>query len=153
MAIFRISGSELIIPSGIIVDADIGIAAKISVEKMRHLYLKGTNFQKDIAGTPTDLEEIVWIADNAGTIRAFNALLNVTGTVTDIDFDLKVNGNSILTVFTNVSNTDANGAVINGLIQIDAFATGDIISISMAITTFTGAQGPFAWVELEEAAA
>lgn len=151
----RISGGELTLPSGIVQNADIATNAAIAVEKMQHEYKPGTNFDLPIASTPVAREEIVFVADNAGIIRGFHAILNDTGTTTDVDFDLKVNGSSRLDSVVNITNANSDRQVLDGVLSgsNDIIAADDVISISLAVTTSTGAQGPFAWVDIEEAAA
>lgn len=149
----RISGGELTLPSGIVTNADISSSAAIAVEKIQHEYKQGTNFDLAIADTPLALEEIVFVADNAGTIRGFHAILNDTGTTTDVDFDLKVNGSSVLTGTVQITNSNSDKQVLDGTLATPTFSADDVISISLAITTSTGAQGPYAWVDIEEASA
>lgn len=149
----RISGGQLQYPSDIIVDEDISSTTEIAVEKTRHMHKHGTNFNLAIGGTPVSREELVFVADNVGTILGFHALLDDTGTVTDIDFDIKLNGVSILSSLVNITNTDADGIVIDGTISTVDFTVDDIISVEMIVTNSTGALGPFAWVDLEEGAA
>ena len=149
----RISGGELTLPSGILRDEDVASNAAIGVEKLQHEYKPGTNFDLPIASTPVAREEIVFVADNDGTIRGFHAILNDTGTTTDVDFDLKVNGSSVLTGVINITDVNSDRQVVDGVLSTTTFSADDVISISLAVTTSTGAQGPFAWVDLEEAAA
>lgn len=150
---FRLSGGELTIPSGIIVDADIASNAAISVDKMKHSYKRATNFDLPIGGTPVAREEIVFVADAACTLRGFHALLNDTGTTTDVDFDLKVNGVSVLTGTVNITNANSDRQVVDGVLSSTSLSADDVVSISLAVTTSTGAQGPYAWVNIEENAA
>ena len=103
-AIATLSGGTLTIPTGAIIDGDVNAQADISVGKLRHLHKAGTNFDLGITGTPGSREELVYVATSAGTIRAFSAMLNDTGTSTDIDFTLKKNGVSIMTADINITN-------------------------------------------------
>jgi hypothetical protein len=150
---FRISGGDLTIPSGIIVDADIASNASIGIDKMKHAYKMATNFALAIGATPVAREEIIFVADAACTLRGFHALLNDTGTTSDVDFDLKINGVSALTGVVNITNANSDRQIVDGVLSTTVLAADDVVSISLAVTTSTGAQGPFAWVSLEENAA
>jgi hypothetical protein len=126
--------------------------ASIESTKLEHFQKPGTNFGFVIGGTPTAREEIVFVASQACSLKAFHCLLNDTGTSTDIDFDLKKNGTTVLSSVVNITEGTSDGAVLDGTLSSSptALATDDIISISMAVTSSTGAQGPFAWAEIEE---
>lgn len=125
----------------------------LDVDNSEHLYKPGTNFDLAIGGTPVAREEIVFVASTAGVIRAFHCLLNDTGTSTDVDFDLKINGTTALTGVVNITHADSDGLVKDGTLSTTALSADDIVSISLAVTSSTGAQGPFAWVEIQETAA
>jgi hypothetical protein len=103
-----------------------------------------------IGGTPTTREEIVYVASQAGTVRGFAALLNETGTSSSITFDLKKNGVTMLSSVVTITNATADRAVTAGTLSVTSFAADDVLSISMAVSSSTGAQGPFAFIELEE---
>ena len=124
---------------------------ELAASKLTFNHKPGTNFNTAIGGTPATREEIVFVCKaTAGTIKGFHCLLNDTGTSTDIDFDLKVNGVSILSAVVNITNSDSDGAVSDGTISSASLSADDIVSISMAVTSSTGAQGAFAWAEIEE---
>lgn len=147
---FRLAGGEITLPPGLIKDSVIATDAAIGTEKLKHIYKPGTNFNTAIGGTPATREEIVMIATSAGTIKGFHALLNDTGTTTDIDFDLKVNGTTVLTGTINITQADADKLVKDGTVSSAAITIDDVISIAMTVTTSTGAQGAYAWVDIEE---
>jgi len=153
MASSRINNLTMSIPDGSILDAMIDPATNIDADKLQHVHKPGTNFDLAIAATPAAREEIVFVAGTAGTIRGFYALLNVTGSSTDVDFDLKVNGSSVLTAAINLTDATADKAVVEGTLSSVTLAADDVVSISLAVTSSTGAQGPFAWVDIEELAA
>lgn len=146
----RWSGGTFTLDNGIVGNDAIAANAAIDADKMQHVYKPGTAFGFAIGGTPTTREEIVFIASQAGTIRGFHALLNESGTSTDIDFDLKKNGVSILTAVLTIVHGDGDGTVMDGTLSSTSLAADDILSISMTVTSSTGAQGPFAWITLEE---
>jgi len=125
----------------------------LDCDKVQQFANKGTNFGFVIGGTPTTREEIVHVCTYAGTFRGFHAVLNDTGTSTSIAFDCKKNGTTILSSAITITNAMADKAVQDGTLSTTTFAADDIISISMTVTSSTGAQGPYAYVVLEENAA
>lgn len=143
-------GGTFNLPTGSVSDADVADDAGIQVEKMEHLFKPGTCFGFAIGATPTTREEIVFTAGTDGVIRGFHALLNDTGTNTSITFDLKVNGVSVLTGTVSVTHADADRAVKDGTINTAAVNADDVISILMTVTSSTGAQGPYAWLDFDE---
>lgn len=126
--------------------------ADIRVSQTRHLHKPGTNFGFAIGGTPTAKEEIVYVAKGAALVRNFAALLNDTGTTTSVTFDLKKNGTTILSSVITIthSETDKVAYVATLVSSPTALVAGDILSVELAQTDNTGAQGPFAWAEIEE---
>jgi len=139
--------------AGQITDQHIATSAAIDADKMQHTYSKGTNFGFVIGGTPTTREEIIDTARATGTIRGFHALLNVDGSSTSITFDLKKNGVSILTAVITITDSTGNRAVQDGTLSSTTLAADDVLSIAMTVSSSTGAQGPYAWVDIEENAA
>lgn len=133
-------------------NSDVKSDAGIAVTKLKHLHKPSSNFDLAIAGTPVAREEIVFVAGGVGTIRGFRCLLNDTGTTTDVDFDLKVNGSSVLSAVVNITNADGDMTVKTGTISSPALAVGDVVSLELIVTTSTGAQGPMAWADIDEPA-
>ncbi len=131
-------------------NAHIKSNAGIEVGKMQHAYVAGTNFDLPIGSTPVAREEIVYVANGAGEVRGFHALLNDTGTTTSVTFDLKKNGVSILSSVVTVAHTDADREVKDGTVSNVTLAAGDVLSIALAVSSSTGAQGAYAWVSVEE---
>lgn len=146
----RITGGVLTLDSGSILNDAISSAAAIDADKMQHCYKPGTCFGFAIGATPTTREEIVFVASQAGTVRAFNCLLNDTGTSTSITFDLKKNGTTMLSAVETITHGDSDRSVQTPTLSVTTFAADDVISIAMAVSSSTGAQGPYAWIELEE---
>lgn len=146
----RWTGGTLTLEAGVIVNESIASSAAIDADKMQHVYKPGTNFGFVIGGTPTTREEIVFVASQAGTIRGFGCLLNDTGTSTNVTFDLKKNGTTMLSSVVTITNATVDKAVQAGILSTTTFAADDILSIAMAVSSSTGAQGPFAFIELEE---
>ena len=146
----RWTGGTFTLEAGVVVNESIASSAAIDADKMQHVYKPGTGFGFVIGGTPTTREEIVFVASQAGTIRGFGALLYDTGTSTSITFDLKKNGSTVLSGVVTITNATADRAVQAGTLSVTSFAADDVLSISMAVSSSTGAQGPFAFIELEE---
>ena len=138
--------------SGSISNDAISSTAQIDADKLEHLYKHGTTFDLAKTATPVAREEIIHVAEGVGVLRGFACLLFDTGTSTNIDFDLKVNASSVLDSVVNITHSDGDGTTQDGTITSTALADGDIVSISLAVTSSTGAQGPFAWVTIEELA-
>lgn len=135
---------------GSIVDSHVATNAAFDADKMQHVYSAGTSFGFAIGGTPTTREEIVYVAKQTGTIRGFHALLNVDGSSTSITFDLKKNGSSILSSVITVTSSTGDRVVSDGTLSSTTLAADDVLSISMTVSSSTGAQGPYAWVDVEE---
>ncbi len=150
MAGFRIDGGTVRLETGSVLDEMVSSSTNIDADKLQHAYKPGTNFDLPIGSTPVAREEIVFVASQAGTIRGFHCLLNDTGTTTDVDFDLKVDGVSVLSAVVNITDADVDRDVQEGTISSASLSAGDVVSISLAVTTSTGAQGPFAWADIEE---
>lgn len=152
MGISRLVG-QLNIGPGEVGDSEVASDADVAASKLEHRYKCGTNFDLAIGGTPVAREEIVFVAQVACTLKIFEAMLNDTGTSTDVDFDLKVNGSSVLSSTVNITNSNSDREVVEGTISSTALSAGDVVSIELATTSTTGAQGPFAWVTIDESAA
>jgi hypothetical protein len=150
----RITFDGITLPAGSVRDQHIeGSATKIDADKLQHLYKAGTNFALAIGGTSASREEIVFVASTAGTIREFHCTCNVGGTTGDSDFDLKVNGVSVLSAAVNFDNADADTLVKDGTISTPAIAADDIVSIQLTRNSSHDGTGPYAWVLIEENAA
>lgn len=128
-------------------------SSPLDCDKIQHLRRPGTNFGFVIGGTPTTREEIVFVAATSGTIRGFHALLNVDGSSTSITFDLKKNGTTCLSSVVTVTHSTGDRVVADGTLSVTSFAADDVLSIAMTVSSSTGAQGPYAWIELEETSA
>lgn len=137
---------------GSIANVDVSSTAAVAASKLQHRHKPGTNFGLDSDATPTAQTKLVFVASAACTINGFHCLLNDTGTSTDVDFDLLVNGVSALSAAVNIVHGDSDGEVKDGTLSTTTLAADDIVTIDLATTSTTGAQGPFAWVEIDEAA-
>jgi hypothetical protein len=146
----RWTGGTFTFESGVVTNESVASNAAIDADKMQHCYKPGTNFGFTTTGTPTSRHELVYVASQAGTIRGFGCLLLDTGSSTSITFDLLKNGTTVLSSVVTITNATADGLVQAAVPSVTAFAADDRLSINMAVSSSTGAQGPFAFVELEE---
>lgn len=136
--------------SGSIANVDISTTTNIDLDKLEVGYPPpGTNFGFDIDETPTAKTKTVFIAPTAGVIRKFYCILDVTGSSTDIDFDGKKNGTTVLSAAVNFVHGDANRTRKAGTLSVTTFAAGDTLSIDMAVTLSTGALGPYAYFDVQ----
>lgn len=149
----RAQFAALSLPSGSVFNEDISETTLIDADKLEHVHKPASSFALPIGGTPATREEVVFVASTAGVIRGFHCLLNDSGTSTNINFDLKVNGVSVLSSAVNVVHGDGDRTVKDGTISSAALSPDDVVSIAMTVTSATGAQGPFAWAEIQELAA
>jgi hypothetical protein len=109
-----------------------------------------TNFDLAIAATPVAREEVVFVASSAGTINKFAALLNDTGTSTNVGFVLKKNGSTLMASALDITHATSDRVVVAGSLTSSTFVAGDVFSIQLTVSASTGAQGPFAWAEFIE---
>lgn len=151
-ATFKLSGGTLTLPTGCITDDTISNTAAIASAKLQHVYKCGTNFDLAVGGTPATREETVFVASGAGTIRGFHFMLTDTGTSTSIAWDLKKNGTTVLSGTGSSTHSDTDGQVKDGTLSVTTFVADDRFTIVMTVSSATGAVGPFAWGEFEEAA-
>ena len=150
MATFRWDSDDIFAPPpGSLENEHYSSTSKMDVSRQQHIEIHGTNFDLAITTVPADDERIVFVAKSAGTFKAFEATLNVTGTTTNVDFDCKKNGTTILSAAVVFTDADSDKTVKAGVLSVTTFAADDIISIECDQTTTTGAQGPYASVEVE----
>ena len=146
----RWTGGTFTLEAGVVTNESVASNAAIDADKMQHCYKPGTNFGFTTTGTPTSRHEIVFVASQAGTVRGFGCLLLDTGSSTSITFDLLKNGTTMLSSVFTITNATAYGQVQGVVPSVTSFAADDRISINMAVSSSTGAQWPFAFVEIEE---
>jgi len=152
MGTWRMTGT-MQIASGEISNEHISGTAAIDSDKLQHLHKVGTHFALAIGGTPVAREEIVYVCKAAtAVVRGFHGLLNVDGSSTSVTFDLKKNGTTILTGVVTITDATGNRAVQDGTLSNGALVAGDVLSIQLAVSSATGAQGPYAWAEIDETA-
>lgn len=148
-AVARFNG-QFTLGAGSVSNQEVHSDAAIDASKLKHAYSAGTSFAVAIGGTPATREEIVHVANATGTVLGFHALLNDSGSSTNIDFDLKKNGTTMLSSALNYVHGDGDRTVKDGTLSVTSFVEGDVLSVAMTVTSATGAQGPRAWVNIEE---
>ena len=143
---------QVILPNSCIKNKHISgsLSDIISTDKVQSLIYKDTNFNLAIGATPVAREEIRYLCRGDGDIRGFHALLNETGSSTSVSFDLKKNGVSVLSSVVTITHADADRSRHDGTLSSTTFVADDVLSISMAVSSSTGAQGPYACVILSE---
>lgn len=149
----RLIGGDLTLDSGTILDEMISSSTDIDADKLQHIHKIGTNFDLAIGATPVARHELVFVCSATARIRSFSALLAVDGSSTSVTFDLKVNGVSVLSSVITVTSSTGDGVVQSATISSPTLTANQRVSIELAVSSSTGAQGPFAWVEIEELAA
>lgn len=132
------------ITAATITDTDINASANIAASKQKHQGDARTTFGLDYDATPTAQTRTLHVATGSETLRGVRFMLHDTGTSTDIDFDLLVNDSSVLDAVVNFVHGDADGTVKTGTITSASLTAGDRVTVDVAITSSTGAQGPFA---------
>lgn len=143
-------GGTLSIDAGSITDDSISSAARIDADKQQHLYRCTTNFALGITGTPVAREELLYVAEVAGTIRQFAGLAVVDGSSASITLDLKKNGTTCLSSVVTITNATGDGTVVDGTLSVTSVAVGDRLSVALAVSSSTGMQGVTAWFTVEE---
>ncbi len=122
----------------------------LTAAKMQHVYKALTALGFAIGGTPTTREEVIYVASGTGTVLFFKAGLVATGSASSMTFDLKKNGSSILTSVITVTNANSNRQIQDASISSASFSDEDVFSISLTVSTSTGAQGPICFAEFRE---
>lgn len=143
-------GSGTVSDDNVILPSATNGLSPIDADKVQQCIKVGTQFDLPIGGTPVTREEWVFTASGAARIRGFHCQLADSGTSTSIAFDCKVNGSSILSSAVTYVHGDGDRAVKDGTISSAAMTAGQMLSISMTVTSATGAAGPCAWVIIEE---
>ena len=129
------------ITPGTIVNSDIATGAGIETSKMVHQHVFSIDFNLDDADTPVTTEMTFYLPTGASTIKEVKAWLVDTGTTTNIDFDVEINGTSALTAVINFTNTDSNQSAKSGTISTSSVAAAEYLTAVMTVTSSTGALG------------
>lgn len=122
---------------------------KVGRTKLEHHEGFHSSFGLNDTGTlaSTDTWE-VYIVPRTCTLSSFRCSMTTTGTTGDTDFDLLVNGASVLSAVVNVDNGDADNIVKTGTISSTALAAGDRIALKYTKNSSHDGTGPSAMVEL-----
>jgi hypothetical protein len=158
MAQMQIVGGTFQPPSGCVTNDSVSATAAIAVGKVVHLVPKFTTFGFDFDDTPTTKEFIVHVSKIAGTIRNFRVGLRDTGSSTSVAFDLRkynagnTSGVSVLSGTVTLTHGTTDRALQTGTISSPTTVADDWFTILMTVSSATGAVGPYAEVEFEEAA-
>lgn len=148
----RILATSIELGVGEVKNEHIDQVTRIDSSKIKHMHHAGTNFALVIGGIPTTREYIIYVASQAGVIRGVHGLFNECGSAMGITYDLKKNGVSVLSAPISFTHADPDKTPKDGSVVDVNYAENDVFSIAMTVTTSTGAQGPYAWVEFEEIA-
>jgi hypothetical protein len=153
MSVATWSGGNFQLGAGAITDQMVNSGAAIAVTKLQHAYYKMNTFALKIGDTPVTREDIVHVANSAGTLRTFQAMVNVAPASGNITFDLKKNGSTVLSAVVTIDNTISNRQIVIGTISSPNYNAGDVFSILATISSPTGSQGPAAWATMSESSA
>lgn len=135
---------------GTYVDSDLAAGANVDPSKLRHHTPIATDFGLKVGDTVTGtIERQVFVARGNASLRDFAAVLKTDGTSTDLDFDLLVNGVSVLSAAVNITDSTGDGTPVSGTISSATLTAGDIVSLKMTYTSATGADGPLAQVIID----
>lgn len=145
----RITG-PIVFDQGVIENQHISGSAAIDADKMQHIHSVGENFGLEYNATPVAKVFIVYVAKGTGTLRGFHAMLHDTGTSTSVTFDLKKNGTTVLSGVITIVHGDADKSIHDGTISVPSFVADDVFTVHLAVSSSTGAQGPWAYAEFEE---
>jgi hypothetical protein len=150
-------GGAIVLPTSCVDDEAADANRPLGVSKTRHLLSRGTNFGQLIGDTPTTREMIVHRAKGAETLVNFLAVLEESGTSTNISYDLKKyndanpSGVSLLSSAVNIVHGTGDRIAVAGTINSPTLAAGDIVTILQTVTSATGASGAWAEVEVDRA--
>lgn len=143
------NNSILIYP---LLDGDVSTGANISVRKLQQQQRVTTDFGKDRTDAVATSSKTVHVCTSGGILYQFGVMCAESGTTADLDFDLLVNGVSVLTSAVNFVSGTGDDTIQSGVITSSAVNAGDVISISLTANTVGGSQGPYARVYIDQAA-
>ena len=129
------------IATGSIVNSDIATGAGIETSKLVHQHVFSIDFNLDDADTPVTTEMTFYMPTGTATIKEVKAWLVDTGSSTNIDFDLEINGTSALTGVVNFTNSDTNQTSKSGTISTASVTATQYLTAVMTVTSATGALG------------
>ena len=152
---------------GSVSNRHISSSTDIDSDKLEHLHKVGTNFGLEYDATPstgTTYSFIVYVCEAAAgaTVRGFHATMVDTGSqanTNDFAFDLKkaaVGSDtpaSILSATVDLDTDTIDNTPQDGSLSNASLAAGDLLIVEVTTpATITGANGMYAWVEIDETA-
>lgn len=146
----RWTGGVITLDAGTIANDAISSSAAIDADKMQHTYKPGTNLAVAAGSAPATRREMLYVASQAGTIRAACAMCKDTGTSASITVDFLKNGTTILSSTISITNATTDAQVQTGTLSTTTFAADDYFEINVTVSSSTGMTGFYAWLELEE---
>ena len=146
---------NIILPNGCVADKHIGVAAAVQASKLQHQHRSG--YAQESATTAAAETRIVHVVHGtSGLAKAVKAgcVVPCVGDAT-ITVDLLKNGVSILTAAISLTSAQAAYALVDGVIDTDTLAAGDVLEMAVAVAPGTGTlgEGVFAYVDNFEDAA
>ena len=142
------------ITSGTIVNTDIAAGAGLSASKLQHQHVLVADWgYADTDGSIATEDQTLFVASSAGEIREVKVwMVNTGSATTDIDFDLEINGSSILTGDINFLSATGAFTAVTGTISSGTLAAGDYVTAVIKTVTAAGspqAQGPRMQITLD----
>lgn len=125
----------------------------IDAAKVMPVVTKTERFGLYSGDTPVSKTVVIYQAQKAGTIRAFNAGLVAGGSSASMTFDLKKNGTSVLSAPVTVTNTNGNRSQVSGAIATPSYVAGDLFEVVLTVSSSTGATGPYATASFSDTSA
>jgi hypothetical protein len=144
------SGGNFQLGASTVADTNIASNAAIDVVKLKHAYYARSTFGLKITDLPVAHESIVHVANQAGVLRSFAALMYTHLTGGSVTIDLKKNGVSVLTAPITLDNTLTDRQIVTASFSSTPFVAGDVFTIAETISSPAGGAGPTAWVSLAE---
>jgi hypothetical protein len=123
---------------------------RIDADLQQHLYRAVTNYDLAAGATPVARTEVVFVAEQSGTIRQFAACCYDSGTSASVTFDLLKNGTTCLSAPVNVVHGTGDRVTVDGTLTVTTFAAGDVFTMTLAVSSSTGMTGPCSWATFEE---
>jgi hypothetical protein len=133
-----------------VLNADISSGANISASKVQQHKMISSDFGLDPDDTPAAKTKLVYVAQQSATLTTFRAMLADTGTSTDVSFDLKKNGTTVLTATVDITNSETDNTMYAGTITTTGLSSGDVLTVELSITSSTGALGPYCEITLND---
>jgi len=141
------------LPSGSITDREVSNVDtdQIGPSKLWHLFEETTRFGMLVTEvSPVTGEFILFTANSAGTILSVEAGLWDCGTDADVQFDLKKNGDTVLTGTILQTDVGTDKARLPGTLVADpSYVEDDIFTAVLSGTNVDG-DGPFLTVRRKE---